>query len=408
MTTADDADVQRRLDQLADQLIHSGELRSPEWRQAFRTVRRHVFVPRYWHDEEPGAFPARWRMVDNATRDHHEWLDAVYSNRTLATDLTGTPTPGEGMHPQVTSSTTQPGLVMTMLENLDIAEGMHVLEIGTGTGYNAALLCQRLGESNITSIDIDPELVALAGIRLANHGYRPHLVAGDGTAGVPERAPFDRIIATCGVDRIPHTWIEQTRAGGKIMANIQGPFTAYTLILLTVHDGTASGNFLPQSGSFMPLRTDPARPFNYAVTIHHNATDTAEGHSPLNPQEAYDDQTWGLLAQTHLTGLACRQIYLDDEEHLGTELATPDGSSWALVHHTPDDNGHPTQQAGPRRLWDELEQLYHHWTTLGRPTHHRFGLTLGHHWRTLWLDHPDSGHTLNGERHCQLGGDRAS
>jgi hypothetical protein len=91
--TVDDADVQRRLDQLANQLVERGELRSPEWRQAFRTVRRHVFVPRYWHDEEPGAFPARWRMVDNATRDHHEWLDALYSNRTLATDLTGLPPP---------------------------------------------------------------------------------------------------------------------------------------------------------------------------------------------------------------------------------------------------------------------------------------------------------------------------
>ncbi len=398
MTTADEADVQRRLERLADQLADSGELRSPEWRQAFLAVRRHVFVPRYWHDEEPGAFPARWRMVDNATRDHHEWLDAVYSNRTLATDLTGTPTTtGDGMHPQVTSSITMPGLVMTMLEDLDIADGMRVLEIGTGTGYNAALLCERLGESNVTSIDIDPELVALAGVRLANHGYRPHLVAGDGAAGVPERAPFDRIIASCAVDRIPYPWIEQTRTGGKIMANIRGPFTAYTLILLTVHDGTASGSFLPHSGSFMPLRTDPARPFNYTVTIRCAATDAAEGRSPLDPQKAYDDQTWGLLAQTHLAGLACRQIYVNDDEHLGTELATPDGSSWAVAHHTPDDNGHPTQQAGPRRLWDELEQLYQHWTILGRPAYHRFGLTLSRHRQALWLDHPDSSHTANGE-----------
>lgn len=394
MTTVDDADVQRRLEKLAEKLADSGEIRSPEWRQAFLTVRRHVFVPRYWHDEEPGAFPARWRMVDNATSDHQEWLGAVYSNRTLATDLTGTPaTTGEGMHPQVTSSTTMPSLVMAMLEDLDIAEGMRVLEIGTGTGYNAALLCARLGDTNVTSIDIDPELVALARIRLADHGYRPHLVTGDGAAGAPKHAPFDRIIATCGVDRIPYTWIEQTRAGGKIMSNIRGPFTAYALILLTVHNGIASGNFLAQSGGFMPLRADPTRPFNYTVTIDHNATDAAEGHSPLDPQEAYDDQNWGLLAQTHLTGLACRQIYVDDHEYLGTELATPDGSSWAIVHHAPDDDGHFTQQAGPRRLWDELEALHDQWTALGRPAYHRFGLTLNRHAQTLWLDQPDSRHT---------------
>ncbi len=255
MVTVDEHEVVRRLEELAEELTVSGDLCNPEWRRAFLAVRRHVFVPRYWHDEEPGAFPARWRMVDNATRDHQEWLDAVYSNRTLATELTGTPAlAGGGMHPQVTSSTTMPGLVMAMLEDLDVADGMRVLEIGTGTGYNAALLCERLGDVNVTSIDFDPELVALADVRLAHHGY--------------------------------------------------------------------------------------------------------------------------------------------DDEHLGTELATPDGSSWAVVHHTPDDIGHPTRQAGPRRLWDELEQLHEQWTALDCPAYHRFGLTLDRNSQPLlWLDHPDSGHT---------------
>ncbi len=146
VVTVDEHEVVRRLEELAEELTASGDLCSPEWRRAFLAVRRHIFVPRYWHDEEPGAFPAQWRMVDNATRNHQEWLDAVYSNRTLATELTGTPAlPGEGMHPQVTSSTTMPGLVMAMLEDLDVADSMRVLEIGTGTGYKrrAALRATR-------------------------------------------------------------------------------------------------------------------------------------------------------------------------------------------------------------------------------------------------------------------------
>ncbi len=183
------------------------------------------------------------------------------------------------------------------------------------------------------------------------------------------------------------------------MANVRGPFNAYALILLTVNDGSASGKFLRQSGSFMPLRTDPARAFDDTVAIRRNATDVADGHSQLDPQHAYDDQTWGLLAQTHLQGVACRRIYVDDDEHLGTKLATPAGSSWAVIHHTPDDNGHCTQQAGPRRLWRELEQLYEQWTVLGRPDYHRFGLTYDRNSQTcLWLDHPDIGHTW----HCEL------
>lgn len=390
MTTVNERDVHERLAKLADHLAANGDLRSTDWRRAFLAVRRHMFVPRYWHDDEPGAFPARWRMVDRATKDHHEWLDAVYSNRTLATELSGVPTAsGDGMHPQVISSTTMPGLVIAMLEDLDVHDGQAVFEIGTGAGYNAALLCERLGDEHLTSVDIDPELIALAQVRLAKHGYRPHLITGDGSAGAPNRAPFDRIIATCGVDRIPHAWIEQTRDGGKILANLRGPFNAHALVLLTAHNGTASGHFLAQSGGFMPLRSTPEQPYDYTATVGKAEADATEGHSTLDPQTAYSNPTWGLLAQTHIAGHTCRLVYVDeDNQQLGTEISTRDGSSWARVHHTPDTHGHRTQQAGPRRLWDELEQLHEHWTTLDSPPYHRLGLTQTSSSRSLWLDHP--------------------
>jgi protein-L-isoaspartate O-methyltransferase len=73
-----------------------------------------------------------------------------------------------------TSSSTLPSLVLEMLEELDVAEGHRVLEIGTGSGYNAALLCQRLGSELVTSVDIDPELVDLARERLAANGVAVH------------------------------------------------------------------------------------------------------------------------------------------------------------------------------------------------------------------------------------------
>ena len=77
-----------------------------------------------------------------------------------------------------------PGLVIAMLEAIDVdAEVDHaltVLEVGTAAGYNAALLCKRLGDDNVTTLDISPELTALARVRLAEHGYQPYVVAGDG------------------------------------------------------------------------------------------------------------------------------------------------------------------------------------------------------------------------------------
>jgi protein-L-isoaspartate O-methyltransferase len=86
-----------------------------------------------------------------------------------------------------------------VLEDLELADGMRVLEVGTGTGYNAALLSHRLGAQHVHSVDIHPCLIAAARNRLANLGYHPRLAAVDGTAGWPDHAPYDRIIATCSV-----------------------------------------------------------------------------------------------------------------------------------------------------------------------------------------------------------------
>lgn len=407
----DDERVQAGLATLAQALAGSGHLRSPRWRDALLTVRRHVFVPRFWRDEDPGAFPARWRMVDNATADYDEWLAAVYSDRSLPVELLGVPArDGRGMHPLVTSSTTMPSLVVAMLEALDVDDsaavtdgdptatgaGVSVLEIGTATGYNAALLCERLGEHQVTTIEISPELAALARVRLAEHGYHPHVVTGDGADGVPDRAPFDRIIATCGLDHVPPAWLAQTRPGGRILLNLLGPFHRYALLLLDVHgDGHASGRFLDQSGGFMPRRADPTRAADYTVPITRPDGPATTTATALDPTGLYHGGDWGLLVQAQAPDLISRQVYLTDpdpadpeaEPPLGTELATRDGRSWAQVHHDHDPDpdpaagtgagagagaAHTVTQVGPRRLWDEIEELHRRWSAAGRPGRDRW------------------------------------
>jgi hypothetical protein len=85
-----DDQARHRLRTLAREISERGALRSPQWHRVFTTVRRHVFLPRYLHDEEPGAIPARWRVVDGANpADRHEWLSSVYSDTTLIVDLKG-------------------------------------------------------------------------------------------------------------------------------------------------------------------------------------------------------------------------------------------------------------------------------------------------------------------------------
>src|SRR5262249_17220674 len=150
-----------------------------------------------------------------------------------------------GAYPMFTSSSTLPSLVLSMLEALDVVDGSRVLEIGTGSGYNAALLCERLGSERVTSLDIDPELVELAAERLAANGSPPPRAAADGVRGYPGRAPYDRIIATCGVPAIPPAWLAQAAPGAVILADLHGALGG-TLVKLTVGaDGVATGRFVP-------------------------------------------------------------------------------------------------------------------------------------------------------------------
>jgi protein-L-isoaspartate O-methyltransferase len=165
---------------------------------AFEQTPRHVFVPAFYTPSERRA--AGTLVCAQDTEDADEWLDTVYRNEALLTQHRAVNSDVEGVP---TSSSTWPSAMAVMFERLRVQDGDSVLEIGTGTGYNAALLCHRLGDSHVTSIEIDPELTRQARGRLADLGHHPTLISGDGTAGAPDRAPFDAVIATCAVSHIP-------------------------------------------------------------------------------------------------------------------------------------------------------------------------------------------------------------
>lgn len=123
---------------------------------------------------------------------------------------------------------------------------MRVLEIGTGTGYHAAVLCAALGQNKAFTIELCPELVSAAGARLAKLGYQPVLRAADGAEGLAEHAPYDRIIVTCAVPAIPAAWISQLAPGGVLLTDLKGGLSTGNLVKLSRDGGgTLSGRFLP-------------------------------------------------------------------------------------------------------------------------------------------------------------------
>jgi len=104
-----------------------------------------------------------------------------------------------------------------MLEQLDLMPGQRVLEIGAGTGYNAALLRYLVGPAGrVTTVEIDPELARRARAALRSSGYAARVVVNDEREGFPAAAPYDRIIVTASVAEIPNAWLDQLRPGGRL------------------------------------------------------------------------------------------------------------------------------------------------------------------------------------------------
>jgi protein-L-isoaspartate(D-aspartate) O-methyltransferase len=132
----------------------------------------------------------------------------------------------------------QPFIVALMTELLDLGPDDTVLEVGTGSGYQAAVLAELAGK--VCSIEVIPELAASAAAALAGQGYDAiELRTGDGGLGWPERAPFDAIIVTAAAADIPSALVEQLRPGGRMVIPV-GPRHADQELLLITKDAAGT------------------------------------------------------------------------------------------------------------------------------------------------------------------------
>lgn len=162
---------------------------------------------------------------------------------------------------QVISSISDPLIVTAMLEMLSVEPGMCVLEIGTGTGYNAALLNRLVGrKGSVVSVELEPDLARDAVSVLGRLGVcGVDVLTGDGWAGCPARAPFDRIIVTAGALSIAPAWRDQLIEGGRLvvpLVNRQG--RGFIVGLEKVGGRLRRGSTPEIPCGFVPLRHAPA------------------------------------------------------------------------------------------------------------------------------------------------------
>lgn len=362
---------------LAESLHRDGMITDPAWLDAFRRVPRHAFVPRYFLSQPDG-----WAAVD---RTDDGWLAHVYADQVLVTQLDGDPDAWERarrtgpVRGSPTCSSSMPGIMAVMLEELSVRSGHRVLEIGTGTGYNAALLSDRLGSTLVSTVDVDAELVRLASDRLSLSGYHPAVALRDGAGGFPANAPYDRVLCTCSVSEIPITWLNQTAPGGIVVTTLNRPIGAGLVRLVVMPGPAARGRILARDGRFMPLRAhrlaDPASLPNISA--------------PARPTDLTTDQVLHPSSRFEFfAGLALSQV-IPAVRGENVFLVHGDGS-WARV--TTHAGRATVAQGGPRRLWNLAEAAHEQWTAMGKPGRERFGITVTPRQQEIWLDDPDGDH----------------
>lgn len=376
------SDWSRRARELAESLARAGSIRSDEWRKAVEETPRHLFVA------QPHLVPS--------LGDMGAWLDTVYSDTTIVVQRRPHPSDGAtkaNVAELPTSSSTMPSLMVEMLEELQLEDGHRVLEIGTGTGYNAALLSHRLGAENVVSVDIDPCLIKTAQSRLADLGYSPVLLARDGRSGASEYGPYDRIIATCAVDEVPLPWIDQLAPEGAMLINLRGDYSGVLCLLTKQSDDEVIGRVVCAGRDFMWLRRSVSNPLrdNEPATMI-TARNVIRGSTRLDPRKVISEIEFHWYLQLELPGLrSVSEVDVFDPlikaNAPGVLVYSTDGSHAQVLCSREDDGRYRVLQGGGnRRLWDTVETAYAEWKRLGRPNAHHFGVVANPTLQFVWLD----------------------
>jgi protein-L-isoaspartate O-methyltransferase len=377
--------------ELGRSLLDSGFM-TLDWAPAFAAVPRTAFLPDLmWpHDAATGRAVTVNRAEDPAT-----WYAYANSDVPIVTQWDDGKHTGTEPGKTFTSSSSMPSVVFSMLADLDAQPGHKVLEIGTGTGWNAGLLAHRVGEGNVVSVEVDPAVSEAARAALRRLGYgKVSVITGDGLPGYPPRAPYDRVIATCGLRFGLFSWVKQSTPGGVIVSpwGTYYTYTEATARLVVAEDGNSASGRFTRPVNFMRMRSQRLVRPEHSSYVPPQGTGDAD-RSTTTVAEA-EFLTGSLGVEAFSVGLqvpGCTHV--PDRRQEGRRpvwFYSLIDTSWAVVIFR---DGHATAtvyQSGTRRLWDEVEAAFRWWQDQGRPGFRRFGLTVTADGQVPWLDEPSN------------------
>ena len=318
---SDDASLAELRERLIAEVLATSGIRDERIAAALRDVPRHLFLPH---------LPPEEAYLD----------DAIVTKR----DAEGQPI----------SSSSQPAIMAIMLDQLDLAPGQRVLEIGAGTGYNAALIRHIVGPSGaVVSVDIEADLVDRAREHLASAGCPDvAVVAADGAEGYPPGAPYDRVIATVGVSDLAPAWLHQAGPDARIVVplDVRGSQLAVAFGRAVPSHAGRAGHWVSRSimpCGFMRMRGSLAGPERVVVLQPGLSLMLPDGLTLADGQEVDGAAQAAFLdgpATEFATGV--RASSLQVLWALGLWLATSDRRSCGVAEERPSEDGAPPGSPG--------------------------------------------------------------
>ncbi|MDQ2879896.1 MAG: protein-L-isoaspartate(D-aspartate) O-methyltransferase [Actinomycetota bacterium] len=364
------------------------------WQRLIAEIPRDLFIPDIMWVDLDASRPQSGFVALSKHDDPQRWRELVAADEPVITQVDeGHTAVGEtGWSPS--SSCSKPSIVADMLAALDVDAGHSVLEIGTGTGWNAALLCRRAGaRGRVVSIEVDPVIAQTAQAALRLAGYSALVVAAEGAEGYPQGAPYDRVLATAAVREIvPRAWLAQTRPGGLIVTPWGTDYCNGVMLTMRVQEqGTATGHFggdlafmrlrLQRRHFYEPSEEEIARAERTRTEVH-----GWDFFRMINSDQA----AFAIGLRVPRCALTVELGKFGEDHHI-LELDDITTKSWArLDANLTSPDKLVVSQLGPRRLWDEAEAAYDWWYDRGKPGPSRFGMTASTNTQTVWLDTPST------------------
>jgi protein-L-isoaspartate(D-aspartate) O-methyltransferase len=362
-----DDHVRPYVEALVATLKNEGKLSSPLVEAAFMCVPRHPFIDYFFLRERRNDRRVRWRHIQpSSLQDTEAWLRAMYTNEPLITAYNES----DGTH-NSTSSSSSPGAMALMLEASELCPGLRVLEIGTGTGYNAGLLASIVGDPhNVFTVEIDADLAQRAQQKLDQVvGEGITVYAGDGLRGYTPGAPYDRILATGSCYKVPLAWLDQLRPGGIILMNLRGHLgpCAFLKVVKVGPQRAAHGTFLSAS-DFMELHDadSPSRKLADLVAQYFArpvTTQMAFACTEFDPSLLWDDHRLDFLLQLSFPHMYLTSVHIDPIYPSLIDMAS---DTMLVFRQTEQKNEWVVEIKGQEQLWHEVAQAYRLWVDTGK------------------------------------------